>query len=181
LRKTWTIPGDRAPLFDRLSDLNQEQKVEVPPFRILKPEQVRESIIHEVAKLLNTRTALSRDELDFMEAQDLPYGFPLLYGFPDFSFFDPADQSEWIIIAQKLETIIDMFEPRLKDVQIKITGYDPKFQVISGEIRANMILDQVVEPIVFPIDVQSYLLSSPEKDDIYGKKLASTTTQGTGT
>ena len=126
------------PLFDRLSK-------DAP--RFYDEEQMKASIIREVDLILNTRQNLPMPESE--EDEERPC--PLFFGLEDFS---SPNMDNMIVMKQKIKRLIDLYEPRLKNVRIVSIDYVPQRSVIRVGILAQIKDAQSAEDTDFPIEVR---------------------------
>ncbi len=71
----------RAPLFDRLVDGAPDDRWEDQAYRTLDRAGLRQSVIHEVSRLLNTRCPIAAETLTTVPRDTLNYGVPDLAHF----------------------------------------------------------------------------------------------------
>lgn len=135
----------RAPLFDRLVDLDPRSFEEPRTLRTLDRKGLRESVRRELERLLNTRSSLPVDRLE--ERQDLTV---LEYGIPDLSAFSagsPEDQQRMVSIVARA---VAAFEPRLREVRAVFERLDDTGRLVQVRIDAVLTVDEVSEPVTFP-------------------------------
>jgi type VI secretion system protein ImpF len=135
----------RAPLFDRLVDLDPQSPGEPRPLRTLDRAGLRESVRRELERLLNTRSSLPVDRLE--ERQDLTV---LEYGIPDLSAFSAGSPEDQKRLAAIVARTVAAFEPRLSEVRAVFERLGPSGR--SAELRVDAVLsfDEVREPVSFP-------------------------------
>lgn len=147
--------GSKAPLFDRLIDTNIENSNEHPKKVFLNRAQVIESIITEVDRLLNTRLSATAKIYSSYRDQEYGLGLPWMYGIPDFTSIDPADQSKWKGLSNIFEKAIEHFEPRLKNVKVSIDHFDGQNQRLYVSIRGQVVMKEFQQPVAFGVAVNS--------------------------
>ena len=138
------------PLFDKLIDLNPEEKEEKSFDKNISLEDLQASIHQDLTFLLNTRFAPLWSEYS------TSYVFPYAYGA---NLTAPA-MAETVFEIQDLErkisAAIQQFEPRLKNTKVYIvnTGVDPSKVFVN--IDADIFVDGKRTPLTFPVlmDVQ---------------------------
>ncbi len=142
----------RAPLFDRLVDLDPRSPGEPRPLRTLDRAGLRESVRRELERLLNTRSSLPVDRLE--ERPDLTV---LEYGIPDFSAFSAGRPEDQQRMARILARAIAAFEPRLHEVRAVFEELYDSGRAAAWRFDAVLIFDEVREPVSFPtlLTVQS--------------------------
>jgi type VI secretion system protein ImpF len=138
------IRGSPLPLFDRLAQGSPESGKEQ---RILDSITVRESVLHDLRRLLNTRSS-RRGKL-----QPLVEGTVLDYGLPDFSALTPASDTDRNFLAQAIAARVTAHEPRLCNVRV-VVGPDPASpKAVLGVIVASLVMGSVYEPVTFHMGV----------------------------
>ncbi len=143
------------PLFDRLTDLNLEEKSEPVPLVNYDKEQFFESIARECGYLLNTRCKIPYKQYKEMEAGALSYGVPELYGFMDDFYGDPSSLKGAQLLVKMMEEGLMRFEPRLHKVAVMLDVYDQSTQTAALTIKASVQINAVVESFSFPLRVVS--------------------------
>jgi len=129
------MEGVRAPLFDRVSG------AEAPP--ALDSRALRDAVIKDLSRLLNTRSAL-RGSL-----RDLAAGTVLDYGIPDFSPLNPASDSDQRRLAGIIAEAIRVFEPRLSGARVVLRPSPADPRRLLGAIAGSLVLGIVNEPVTF--------------------------------
>ncbi len=147
--------GSKPPLFDRLIDISPENKNEHPKRVFLNRAQVVDSIVTEVARLLNTRLSATAKIYSRYRDQDYGLGLPWMYGIPDFTSMDPADKSQWWRTANLFENAISYFEPRLKSVKVSIDHFDGQNQRLYVSIRGQVIMKEFQQPVAFGVEIHN--------------------------
>jgi type VI secretion system protein ImpF len=135
----------RAPLFDRLVDLQPGSTAEPRPLRTLDRRGLRESVRRELERLLNTRSSLPVDRLE--EREELTV---LEYGIPDLSAFSAADQEDQRRLARVVARAVAAYEPRLREVHAVFEHLEDNGRAAALRIEARLAVDEVSEPIAFP-------------------------------
>jgi type VI secretion system lysozyme-like protein len=135
------IVGTRAPLFDRLIELDDETDTKPSHRRVLDLEALRRSIARELSQLLNTRTRSGRPMT----------GTVLEYGLPDFSHVGPTSDSERAQLAQVISSKIGQFEPRLQQVRVTLVSDPNQPRALIGNVEAQLLVESISEPVSFPL------------------------------
>jgi type VI secretion system protein ImpF len=134
----------RAPLFDRLVDLEPQVPAEPRPLRTLDPRGLRESVRRELERMLNTRSSLPVDRLD--ERGELTV---LEYGIPDLSAFSAGSEEDLARMAGVVSRAVAAFEPRLRQVRVAVERLEGA-RSLRLRIDALLMIDEVAEPVSFP-------------------------------
>jgi type VI secretion system protein ImpF len=135
----------RAPLIDRLTDLDPWAGEERRPLRTFGRDDLLESVRRELERLLNTRSSLPVDRLE--EREDLTV---LEYGIPDLSAFSAGEPEDQKRLAGVVTRAVTAFEPRLRDVRTVFEKLDETGREAQLRVDAVLILDEVREPVSFP-------------------------------
>lgn len=139
------MQGALKPLFDRI--VNDEESLSEGIY--LDEKALRLSVIKEVDILLNTRCTTRRAIYDD-HINNIPlFGLPDFFGLNDLSDFDPNNSQQWSKIAKYIKTAITAFEPRLKDVNVKIKGYDQSKKILKTIIDGVIESGNIIEKITF--------------------------------
>jgi type VI secretion system protein ImpF len=134
----------RAPLFDRLVDRDLRLRRELRPMRTLDRRGLRESVRRELEQLFNTRCPVPAHRLAGRERTVIDYGIP------DFSTFSPRSHDDCKRLERVLREAIEVYEPRLANVRVYIEPVkDGEPFALSAEVRADIIIDRVAEPVSF--------------------------------
>ncbi len=147
----WLKDGTACPLFLRLTDANPQIQEESPPLRVLSKEDTKASIIEELQNLLNTSIPIPIEKYQLIMQTPEAQGYPELYGLPDFSNVDPTNQSSWPFYEELIQQTITYYEPRLKDVKVKIISFARNTQTLTASISGSLILGSVIEPFTFSL------------------------------
>ncbi len=139
----------RAPLFDRLTDLDLRSPREPHPFRTLTHKELLDSVQREVETLLNTRCPLRLDELVERERSVIDFGAP------DLSWAGPLSTEDQRRLSVLLSQTIGAYEPRLREVRASFARYDPSTHTVHLSVNAVLVVDELGETFSFPIAVKT--------------------------
>jgi type VI secretion system lysozyme-like protein len=137
--------GVRAPLFDRLGDERVNQ--------FYKKDEIFASIEREVMALLNTRTALKKEEYEELAAMEENFALPEMYGIPEFSMYDGSSHIQWKNICDTCAKAMAYFEPRLKNIEVSVETFIKEEQSLILTIKANLALGNFQDEVTFPVTV----------------------------
>jgi len=133
-------------VLDRLLDDDPEQKQERPRPAAQELRELRDSVMRDVADILNTRRRWpppdpALDELTPSLAD---------YGIPDFTGADLSGANALEQFREAMETALRRYEPRFKTVRVEIqTGADSGDRTLRFRIDALLHADPVPESVVF--------------------------------
>lgn len=143
--------GAPIPLFDRLIDEDPEEDSEVPPKRFYNRFELIQSIQREIERILSTRTSTKREQYQDLADDPLNYGLPEMFGLGDFSQFDGANSGDWDYINQLCQRAIEIFEPRVKNVEVNVQSFDRSRQALSITVQATIALKNYQGEVSFPM------------------------------
>lgn len=152
LKPTKITKGALPPLFDRIVI---DRSGQGSGHRLLDAKELEESIVREVATILNTRCtvrkAIYRDHIDTIPF----FGMPDFFGLDDFSYFDASNSDDWPEIVEYVKTAILAAEPRLENVSVKIESYDSLNQDLYVFVSGILKDQKLLKEINFPLTLQS--------------------------
>lgn len=159
MKQNKIIRGILPPLFDRII---QDGSGTGMTLKLLNAQELKESIIHELELVLNTRCTVRKIIYeDHLESIPL-FGMPDFFGMGDMSYFDGSNSQEWPKIARFIETAITAAEPRLQNVHVKVTNYDGTDQMLEIDVSASLKESDLLKEIHFPLTL-SHRSSSSKK------------------
>lgn len=135
----------QSSLLDRLIDREPGVSHEPVQNRQSSIGQIRDFVIRDLENLLNTRRII----LDVSEAYAQVSASVYTYGLGDFTGLSPRSPSVRLQIRQEIERTIALFEPRLRNVTIRIDGTETIDRSLRFRISALLVVDPVTEPITF--------------------------------
>jgi type VI secretion system protein ImpF len=145
VREPRPIKGAKALLFERLVDENPPLPGEGQPFRIYGVAALRASVGRELMRLLNTRCPRSGGPANETERTILDYGIP------DFSHMSAGSDTDALQLARILESVISVYEPRLRHVRVTIQPSKESRAAVTGAIEGMLAVGTVNEPVSFPL------------------------------
>ncbi|MBR9981944.1 MAG: type VI secretion system baseplate subunit TssE [Desulfatitalea sp.] len=129
-------------VFDRL---DQNVNEAILGGAIADMDVVRAAVLRDVENLLNTRRTIEPPAEGFPHLERSLY----TYGIDDFVAQNPkSGQVQKLLEATILETI-SRFEPRLKEVQVRLLPVDDYQPHLCFTVRATLIAEPLREPILF--------------------------------
>ena len=149
--------GILPPLFDRIIEDESGTGITL---KLLNDQELKESIIRELAIVLNTRCTVRKVIYeDHMETIPL-FGMPDFFGLGDTSYFDGSNSQEWPSIARFIETAIAAAEPRLQNVHVQVTNYNGIDQMLEVDVSASLKDSDLLKEIHFPLTLSHRSTSS---------------------
>lgn len=137
------------PLFDRLVDRDRFLRRELRPMRTLDRRGVKESVRRELEQLFNTRCPIPAHRLAGRVRSVIDYGIP------DFSTFSARNVDDWPRLAEILRTAIQIYEPRLAQVQVEVTKMAGDDFTLVAHIEAVLITENVPQPVSFTTNLMT--------------------------
>lgn len=132
-------------LLDRLIDREPGGSREPVQSRFATVNQIRDSVFRDLELLLNSRRCI----LDVPESFVQVNASVFTYGLKDFMAHNPRSPSVRLQIRQEIERTIALFEPRLRNVSIRIDAAETIDRSLRFRIHALLVADPVTEPITF--------------------------------
>jgi type VI secretion system protein ImpF len=112
---------------------------------MLDRSSIRESVVRDLSRLLNTRAPL------FGPVPERAAHSVLNYGVPDFSSLSPRSEQDAAGLSALLADRIACFEPRLTDIRVVLIKNPESHNSLIGLVYASLILGKVREPVSFPL------------------------------
>ena len=135
----------QASILDRLIDNEPDLSQEPVQRRLTTFSQVRNAVGRDLENLLNTKNYLSSLCDDYPELSRSLF----VYGLPDFTSTNPRSPSVRLHLRQELEKAIARFEPRLRNVSVRIEDAGKNERNLRFKINALLFLDPLAEPVTF--------------------------------
>lgn len=132
-------------ILDRLIDNEPDLSHEPVQRRFATVNQVRESVIRDLENLLNTRKSIR----PVSDAAEQVRGSLYAYGVRDFISQNPKSGAVRQQIRQEIERIMTLFEPRLKNVAVRLDSTAGNERALRFRITALLFVDPVTAPITF--------------------------------
>jgi type VI secretion system protein ImpF len=132
-------------VLDRLLDDDPKHSAEVPLSRPQSLRALKASLKRDLEWLLNTRRTIEPPDDSSRETVRSVYN----YGFDDISsrsVLSTEDQSD---LVKEMESVIAIFEPRLKRVKVKMESVGGSSHVVSFVIDGLLNVDPAPEPVRF--------------------------------
>lgn len=154
-----SLIGHRAPLLEKLIDLNPESAEDAQDLTFQTRDAVAASVTREIARIIDTRLPWPDERLDILDerADENPDDLVdrettvVRYGVVDISHLCVRNTVERRKIERLMTEAIRRFEPRLIDpvvrIELRRLG-DSAHLEISGFIR----LGRALEPLTFSMD-----------------------------
>ena len=135
----------RASLLDRLIEPGIEASQGAVRQRTILLEQVKSALIRDLENLLNTR-CLVTELPDFCREVDRSV---FVYGISDHTSDNPGSPAVRTKIRLEIEKAILFFEPRLKNVSVRIEEVAGLERRLRFKIIALLVMEKESEPVSF--------------------------------
>lgn len=162
-QKTLKIKGAYPPLFDRLTDNDPTTLSENIHDVLLDFEGLKASVEDELTMILNTRHS-SKDKAKEATYDSLSdYVLPQFYGLSDFSWFEVSSLAGRQNMAEEIAQTIEHFEPRFKNVSVKIIDINPHTLALEARLDGDITLGSFSKKVSFPILLENLIVKDEEK------------------
>jgi type VI secretion system protein ImpF len=135
----------QASILDRLIDLDPEVAKEPVQFRLQDLRQVKASVVRDLEHLLNTRRPFDDPPEAFRNLRDSLF----MYGLSDFTGHNPKASSVRQQLRLQIERTISRFEPRLRNVVVRLEADAETERTLRFRISAVLIVEPLSEPVTF--------------------------------
>lgn len=132
-------------MLDRLVDTEPQLSREAVQRRLFDSEQIRMSVARDLESLLNTRRKITVPPPGYEELNRSVH----VYGLPDFSSENPRSPLFQRRLLQAIEQTIARFEPRLRNVGVRLDTSPQREKVFSFRISGVLVVEPLSEPVVF--------------------------------
>jgi type VI secretion system protein ImpF len=135
----------QASLLDRLIDQDPDNPREPVQYRQITYNQAKNAVGRDLENLLNTKCFTHVVPDSCRELGRSLY----IYGLSDFTAKNPASPSVRTELRQQIEKAIQLFEPRLQKVTVRVDDADSKERKVRFKIVALLVMDNESEPVSF--------------------------------
>ncbi len=135
-------PTLRQSILDRL--VNREGNEPVPG-RFTTWQQIKAAVRRDLENLLNTKNFSSSSFPTGAEIHSSLFS----YGLPDFTSASPRSSSVKNQVRQNIERAIGQFEPRLRNVTVRMDDSGENERNLRFKISALLVVEPVTERVTF--------------------------------
>jgi len=132
-------------LMDRLVDLEPERKLEPPLSRAQSVRELKASLRRNLEWLLNSRRTIEESPASLKEVARSLYN----YGLPDVSSLYLRSTKDQAFLLESVKTAIDIFEPRLMNVKVRLEAATDDRRVLRFAIEGLLRMDPAPEQVLF--------------------------------
>jgi type VI secretion system protein ImpF len=135
----------QASLLDRLIDLEPALSRESVQYRLLSIGQAKAAVIRDLENILNTKRSILLPPSAYQEVGRSLF----VYGLSDFSSENPRNPSVRQQLRTDIEKTVSMFEPRLKNVTVRLEAPAANERSLRFRITGLLVVEPVSEPVTF--------------------------------
>ena len=139
------IQNSRASILDRLLDDEPNVSREPAQHRLFDIRQIKAMVIRDLENLLNTRRQILPVSASYREVNNSVF----MYGLGDFTSENPKSPSVRQQLRQDIEKTILKFEPRLKNVNVRLEEDPEKGRNLRFRISGMLVVESETEPVSF--------------------------------
>jgi type VI secretion system protein ImpF len=135
----------QSSIIDRLIDYEPRVKQETSVSRRFGKADIRDAVVRDLENLFNTRQYIQMPDEEYPQVLNSVFG----YGLRDFSSENPKSPFVRRRLRQEIEETIAHYEPRLKNVAVRLDTPDEAFRTFSFRITGVLEVEPISEPVVF--------------------------------
>ncbi|MGA8152323.1 MAG: type VI secretion system baseplate subunit TssE [Terriglobales bacterium] len=132
-------------VLDRLIDNDPKNNNEVPLTRAQSLRELKAAFKRDLEWLLNTRRTIDPAPDSARETVRSVYH----YGFADISSKSVLSSRDHTDLIREMESVIAVFEPRLKRAKIRMEPVENSFRTVQFVIEGLLCMDPAPEPVRF--------------------------------
>jgi type VI secretion system protein ImpF len=137
--------NSQASILDRLLDDEPRVSREPVQHRLFDIRQIKAMVIRDLEHLLNTRRQILPVPVSYKEVNNSVF----VYGLGDFTSENPKSPSVRQQLRQDIQKTILRFEPRLKNVNVRLEEDTEKGRNLRFRISGMLIVEPETEPVSF--------------------------------
>ncbi len=135
----------RASILDRLVDMEPGVSREPLQQRLFDITRIKVMVVRDLENLLNTRRQILPVPASYKEINNSVF----MYGIGDFTAENPRSRSVKRRLRQDIEKTISRFEPRLKNVTVRLEEDIEAGRNIRFRISGTLVVESETEPVSF--------------------------------
>jgi type VI secretion system protein ImpF len=132
-------------VLDRLIDTDPKHSAEPPLTRAQSLRELKAGLKRDLEWLLNTRRTINPAPDSARETLRSVYH----YGFADISSRSMLSTQDHTDLAREMESVIAVFEPRLKRVKVRMEPLSDNYRTLRFIIEGLLNVDPAPEPVRF--------------------------------
>lgn len=138
-------PNLRASILDRLVDLEPKVSNEPARNRLFDIRRIKAMVVRDIENLLNTRRQILSVPASYKQVHHSVF----MYGLGDFTAENPRSPSVRQRLRRDIEKAISRFEPRLKNVTVRLEEDVEKGRNLRFRISGMLVVESEAEPVSF--------------------------------
>lgn len=138
-------PDLQRSLLDRLIDTEPDKPAEPVQQRLTTLASVGDSVLRDLENLLNARMTIRPPSERATQTQASIIG----YGARDYSSRNPRSHAVRQEIRLEIERLLQLFEPRLRNVIVSLDTVSQPERSLHFRIHADLLAEPVTAPITF--------------------------------
>ena len=135
----------RTSILDRLVDMEPGVSREPVLNRLFDISRIKAMVVRDLENLLNTRRQILPVPASYKEVNNSVF----MYGIGDFTSENPRSPSVRRQLRQDIEKTISRFEPRLKNVTVRLEEDIEAGRNIRFRISGTLVVESETEPVTF--------------------------------
>lgn len=135
----------QASVLDRLVDLEPGVSRESVQHRLFNKNQIKAAVVRDLENLLNTRRRITEIPESYEQLEESLFS----YGLGDYSTENPKSPVARRKLLQEIRKTIMRFEPRLKNVTIRMDSARQDERAFGFRITGMLVVEPLSEPVVF--------------------------------
>ena len=135
----------RTSILDRLIDLEPRVPGESVQNRLFDIWQIKAMVVRDIENLLNTRRQILSVPASYKQVNRSVF----VYGLGDFTAENPRSPSVRQRLRRDIEKAISRFEPRLKNVTVRLEEDVEKGRNLRFRISGMLVVESEAEPVSF--------------------------------
>ncbi|RKZ06097.1 type VI secretion system baseplate subunit TssE [Candidatus Fermentibacteria bacterium] len=135
----------RTSILDRLVDMEPGVSREPVQHRLFDISRIKAMVVRDLENLLNTRRQILPVPASYKEVNNSVF----MYGIGDFTSENPRSPSVRRQLRQDIEKTISRFEPRLKNVTVRLEEDIEAGRNVRFRISGMLVVESETEPVTF--------------------------------
>jgi type VI secretion system protein ImpF len=132
-------------ILDRLIDHDPGVSHEPGQLRFASLAQIKAAVFRDLENLLNSRRNILVPSESHQEVNKSVF----VYGIQDYTAQNPKSPTARQHLRLDVEKTIARFEPRLRNVNVRIESPDPNERNLRFRVTALLVADPITEPVAF--------------------------------
>lgn len=135
----------QATVLDRLIDEKPAESRESDQYRLMDLKKAMAAVVRDLENLLNSRRSITHVPAQFKAVAHSV----AVYGLKDYTAENPGNPAALQQIRKDVEMTISKFEPRLKNVSVRLETGDETERKLCFRVSGLLVVDPIREPVAF--------------------------------